>query len=404
MKKGLIKLSRRVLFFLSVLLFVIVGGLTLWIYKLSEEIPDDRLILYFSHDAVTHIVDRYGHSLISLREDQKQIWVPLSRISRALQDAVIAAEDPSFFRHSGIDYRQSWESLKDNIRLWRLARGGSTITQQVAKNIFLSSEKTFSRKIKEYFIAKRMEDLLPKEKILEIYLNEVGWGYGLYGVELASRFYLDKHAGELNIAEGAFLSAMLRNPAYYNPLRRLDIVLKRQQLVLRLMLKHRLITVDEYDQALSTPLVLRKDKRVKRFIHIGQEGRDRSSKSIPCYARLMEGYLVRTFGKNLLFDVGLEVRTTLDREIQNRLEEVIRGVERDTTPFHRGFSRDMKIGFLIDAGNRVRAIGCTDMWGETVERFKAIYPYYDSYRFEVKKEEDIQWVDILLIDTGNRTV
>ncbi|HBI23664.1 MAG TPA: hypothetical protein DDX84_05590, partial [Nitrospiraceae bacterium] len=104
--------------------------------------------------------------------------------------------------------------------------------------------------------------------IIEMYLNEIGWGYGIYGVELASRFYLDKHANEVNTSEGAFLTAMLRNPAYYNPYKKMESIMKRQQLVLKLMLRHNLISQEEYDNAISQPIELRRDKPHKRFTQI----------------------------------------------------------------------------------------------------------------------------------------
>lgn len=269
MKKGFIKLISRILFPAILVLLILVTGITLWVYKLSQELPDDKVIKEFTRHAITTIYDKEGQTLVSSHEDKNQIWIPLAMISNALKDAVIASEDPYFFKHSGIDYRQTLESVKDNIRVWRVVRGGSTITQQVAKNLFLSREKTITRKIKEYFLAKRIEGLLPKERIIEIYLNEVGWGYSIYGAELASRFYLDKHADELNIAEGAFLAAMLRNPAYYNPYKKMDRVKKRQQLVLRLMLRHHLLTKEGYEEAISYSIELRRDKRDKRFRHIG---------------------------------------------------------------------------------------------------------------------------------------
>lgn len=238
------------LFFPAVFILIVTGaGITLWIYNLLQEIPDEKVIREF-------------------RENKNQIWVPISNMSKILQDAIIASEDPYFFKHGGIDYRQTWESIKTNIRVWSLVRGGSTITQQVAKNVFLSKEKTLTRKIKEYFLAKRIEATLPKERIMELYLNEVGWGYGIYGAELASIFYLNKHAGELNIAEAAFLTAMLRNPAYYNPYKRGSSVIKRQHLVLMLMLRHNLITKEEYNEALSYPVELRQNKKERRFTNI----------------------------------------------------------------------------------------------------------------------------------------
>src|SRR4030067_1003342 len=254
---------------LLTVILVIVTGTVLWVYKLSQEIPDDRVIRNFSHDAVTTVYDKDGKVLITLREDKDQIWVKLSEISSSVREALIATEDPYFMRHGGIDYKQTWESVKDNLRIWRWVRGGRTITQQVAKNVFLSSEKTISRKIGEYFLARRLEKLLPKERIIEIYLNEVGWGYGIYGVELASRFYLDKHAADLNTAESAFMIAMLRNRATYNPYKTLQNVVSRQQLVLRLLLRHKLIEEEEYNEAILNKIELRRDKKTKRFTRIG---------------------------------------------------------------------------------------------------------------------------------------
>jgi len=272
---------------LLTVILVIVTGTVLWVYKLSQEIPDDRVIRNFRYDAVTTVYDKDGRVLITLREDKEQIWVKLTEISPSVREALIATEDPYFMRHSGIDYKQTWESLKDNLRVWQLVRGGSTITQQVAKNVFLSTEKTISRKIGEFFLARRLEKLLPKERILEIYLNEVGWGYGIYGVELASRFYLDKHAADLNPAESAFMIAMLRNPATYNPYKNYEKVITRQQLVLRLLMRHKMIAEEEYNEALSYKIELRRDKKNKRFSRIGLGETDNKGKVLPCYERLI---------------------------------------------------------------------------------------------------------------------
>src|SRR4030066_530125 len=139
---------------LLTIILVIVIGTVLWVYKLSQEIPDDRVIRNFSHDAVTTVYDKDGRVLITLREDKNQIWVKLSEISSSVMEALIATEDPYFMRHSGIDYRQTWESVKDNLRVWQWVRGGRTIKQQGAKQVFLSNEKTISRKIGEYFLAR----------------------------------------------------------------------------------------------------------------------------------------------------------------------------------------------------------------------------------------------------------
>lgn len=389
----------------ALVILIIFAGLTLWINYLGDHIPDDRAITDFTHNAVTVIYDRDGDALASLQEDKNQIWVPLSGMSDSLKKAVIATEDPYFFKHSGIDYRQTWESLKDNLRVWRLVRGGSTITQQVAKNVYLSNEKTLTRKIKEYFLANKLESLLPKERILEMYLNEAGWGYGIYGVELASRYYLDKHAQELTPAESAFLIALLRNPVYYNPYKNKDRATKRQRLVLTLMLGHRLITKEEYGRSLAYAVSLRLDKKNKRFHNIRLNKQDDRKGPLPCYEVLIEGYLSDTFGRNLLYDVGLEVYTTIDASVQDKIEEIIEDVDRRNKNIEKD-KEEAGVVLILDSRGKVRAIGCAKGGEEvsleiTREIKRLDYPF-NLYTARVTTEKDIIWRDILLISKGER--
>ena len=386
---------------LLTIILVIVTGTVLWVYKLSQEIPDDRVIRNFRHDAVTTVYDKDGNALVTFRDDKNQIWVPLSEMSTSVREALIASEDPYFMRHGGIDYKQTWESVKDNLRIWRWVRGGSTITQQVAKNVFLSSEKTISRKIGEYFLARRLEKLLPKERIIEIYLNEVGWGYGIYGVELASRYYLDKHAADLNTAESAFIIAMLRNPAAYNPYKNFEKIITRQQLVLRLLLRHKLIDEEGYNRALSYRIELRRDKKNKRFKRIGLGETNDMGKVLPCYKHLIREYLVKTLGYNMIYDAGVEIRSTLDDDIQNKIEDMIGKVERrSSNKSNAAAKQQMKI-LILSSENKVRAITCTAMGTETLKRIKTPGAPFNNYEFSVVSERTIPWNKILLIDAGS---
>ena len=389
---------------LLTIILVIVIGTVLWVYKLSQEIPDDQVIRNFRHDAVTTIYDKDGRVLITLREDKDQIWVSFSEISTSVREALIAAEDPYFMRHSGIDYKQTWESVKDNLRVWRWVRGGSTITQQLAKNVFLSNEKTISRKIGEYFLARRLEKLLPKERILEVYLNEVGWGYGIYGVELASRYYLDKHAEDLNIAESAFMIAMLRNPAAYNPYKNFEKVIKRQQLVLRLLLRHKMIAEEKYNEALSNKIELRRDKKTKRFNRIGLGETVDKGKVLPCSERLIRDYLVKTLGYNMIYNAGVEINSTLDEGIQNKIENIIREVEvQSPSDSKTGAKRPGEI-VVISSKNKVRAISCITMKRETFNRIKTLGVPINNYEYSVVSERKIPWNEILLIDAGSLNI
>ncbi|MBI5193385.1 MAG: penicillin-binding protein [Nitrospirae bacterium] len=409
------KISYWVLLVTALVVLIIIAGSILWVNSLSRQIPDDRAITDFTHNAVTVIYDKDGVRMASLKENKSQIWISFSDMPDNLKKAIVATEDPYFFKHAGIDYRQTWESVKENLRVWRFVRGGSTITQQVAKNVYLTREKTITRKIKEYILARKIESLLPKERILEIYLNEAGWGYGIYGVELASRFYLDKPAAELTPADSAFLIAMLRNPALYNPYKNLDKVVKRQQLVLTLMLRHRLITKEEYESSLNLPIILRLDKKKKQYNNIRLDNGDDEKDGLSCYAGLMEEYLSDTVGRNLLYDVGLEIYTTLDSRLQNLLEELLRREENHppSPPLSKGgiggVVRDVvKIVLIKDTKGKVRAIGCSGKWKEVSDEImgemrKFNYPVnLNLSAAEFTTGNEISWKDILLISKGDR--
>jgi monofunctional biosynthetic peptidoglycan transglycosylase len=146
-----------------------------------------------------------------------QAWVPLDRVSRSLVDAVVVAEDPNFFSHNGIDWGALKEAAQADFRLRRYFSGGSTITQQLAKNLFFSSRKSVVRKIRELIVARWLEDALNKRRILELYLNIIEWGDGVYGCEAAAHRYYGKSAAELSETEAAGLAAMIPSPRRFNP-------------------------------------------------------------------------------------------------------------------------------------------------------------------------------------------
>ena len=163
-----------------------------------------------------------------------QTWIPLARIPKHLVDAVIVAEDGTFFTHGGVDWFEVRESLEKDIQEGRAARGASTITQQLAKNLFLSTSKDPVRKVKELIITFFMEKELEKDRILEIYLNIVEWGPGIFGVEAASETYFGTHAENLTLDQAARLAAVIPSPIRHRPdgdgryvLRRKEIVLER---------------------------------------------------------------------------------------------------------------------------------------------------------------------------------
>ncbi len=164
-----------------------------------------------------------------------QRWVPYARISYHLKDAVRVAEDSLFWRHDGVDYQQLKESMEVNLERGEFARGASTITQQLAKNLYLSPSKNPVRKVRELLIARRLEAELPKQRIYELYLNVIEWGDGVYGAEAAARRYFGKSAAELSAQESALLASAIINPRILDPGHPSARLRRRQQMILRRM-------------------------------------------------------------------------------------------------------------------------------------------------------------------------
>lgn len=179
-----------------------------------------------------------------------QIWMPLSRISPYLIKAVLIAEDDKFYRHEGFDYEALQKAVEKDIKAKKFKFGGSTISQQLAKNLYLSPSKNPLRKINEAVITWRMEKALSKKRILEIYLNVVEWGEGIFGVEAATRHYFGKPASELKPEEAARLAAVLPNPRKYNPTGDQRYVVNRSNLIYSIMVRRGIVS-PEYGEVLD---------------------------------------------------------------------------------------------------------------------------------------------------------
>jgi monofunctional biosynthetic peptidoglycan transglycosylase len=190
-------------------------------------------------------------------KERVQHWVPLDQISEPLVDAVLMGEDAGFFGHQGFDFYEIRRAFERNWEEGRTIRGGSTITQQLAKNLFLSTERSYGRKLEEALVARRLEKALSKKRILEIYLNVIEWGDGIYGVEAASRDVFGKSADTLDAAEGALLAAMIPSPLRLQPCARSKSVRTRQERILRWMKNAGRLDEAEYQAALEEKLWLR---------------------------------------------------------------------------------------------------------------------------------------------------
>ncbi len=199
-------------------------------------LPDVRA-LKTSNPATTAFMDLRAEEALWKGEPPRHIqrWVGYAHISPDLKRAVLLAEDDGFWRHEGVDVDQIQESLQLDWAQGRVVRGGSTITQQLAKNLYLSPSKDPARKLRELIIARRLEAELKKARILELYLNVIEWGQGIYGVEAAARTYFGTSAAMLGPSEAALLAGAIVNPRVLNPARPNSRLLRRQQIILRKM-------------------------------------------------------------------------------------------------------------------------------------------------------------------------
>jgi monofunctional glycosyltransferase len=199
-------------------------------------LPDVRPLATSNPSTTAFIELRFDEAVLKgLKPRRVQRWVGYNRVSPELKRAVLVAEDDAFFQHEGIDFEQLQESLEVDWAKGKFTRGASTITQQLAKNLYLSPSKNPLRKFKEVIIARRLEAELKKARILELYLNVIEWGDGVYGAEAAAQTYFREPAADLDPNEAALLAGAIINPRLLNPARPTARLLRRQQLILRRM-------------------------------------------------------------------------------------------------------------------------------------------------------------------------
>ncbi|MDI6889363.1 MAG: PBP1A family penicillin-binding protein [Thermodesulfovibrionales bacterium] len=233
---------------------------------------------------------------------EKGIFVPLHKMPENMVNAAIAVEDSRFWRHKGIDYIAITRALIKDILYAELKEGGSTITQQLAKIMFLTPEKTLKRKLREAALAIKMEKNLDKEEILELYLNKVYFGHGAYGVEMASRVYFGKSVKDITLPEAALIVGLIKAPSLYSPYNNLTKARERQQIVLSRMEEEGYIKKSEKENALKQPFYLSSVKK-------GTEAHN-------YFMEYVRKYLEEKYGAELVYRGGLKVYTTLDRNAQ----------------------------------------------------------------------------------------
>jgi penicillin-binding protein 1C len=299
----------------AALLVLAVGFFCAGVFSLfvaTWKLPD---ISAFSERKVvesTKIYDRTGEVLLyDLYGNAKRTVIPYAEISRHLKNATVAIEDSEFFSHRGIRFKAILRAAFANLFSGEFSQGGSTITQQVVKNSLLTSEKTLSRKFKEWVLSWKMEQAFPKEKILELYLNEAPYGGTIYGVEEASRAFFGKSGGAVSVAEAAYLAALPNAPTFYSPYgNNRDKLEGRKNLVLRRMREGGFISEEEYERAAQERAVFKPDVS--------------SGILAPHLVIFVRQYLEERYGRAALEEQGLTVITTLDYELQKIAEGLVR--------------------------------------------------------------------------------
>lgn len=283
------------------LLSLLLGGIAGGYVALSKGVPSIDELKQFNTSPGTKIYSD-DDVLIGELKVEKGIFVPLDNMPKNMINAVVAVEDSRFWKHKGIDYIAIARAIVKDVIHVSLKEGGSTLTQQLAKVVFLSPEKTIKRKLMEASLAMKIEKNLSKREILELYLNKVYFGHGAYGVEMASKVYFGKSVRQLNLAEASLIAGLVKAPTFYSPFNDLSKAKERQWVVLSRMEDEGFIKKSEREAAYNQPLYLASPKK----------GMEASSYFID-YVRK---YLEEKYGADTVYKGGLKVYTTLNRGMQ----------------------------------------------------------------------------------------
>ncbi|TAK05798.1 MAG: PBP1A family penicillin-binding protein [Candidatus Manganitrophaceae bacterium] len=294
--------------FLSLVLLasVSVGGI---IWYFSRDLPSLESLGSYEPSQATRIYSD-DNRIIGQFYIEKRVFVPLSKMPKELIQAILAVEDSRFYEHRGFDYIRMIKAFLTNLESGRIRQGASTITQQLTRSLFLTPERTMKRKFKEILLARKMETMLTKDEILEIYLNQIYFGHGAYGVQVAGRTYFGKDAAELNLAEVAFLAGLPKAPNDYSPYRYPQKAKARQGVVLRRMVDEKFITEEQYHKAYEQDLFFQKLVPEEELaLHFQEHIRQ---------------YLIAKYGDDAVYKGGLNVYTTLNIDMQRTANRAVK--------------------------------------------------------------------------------
>jgi penicillin-binding protein 1A len=291
-----------------VLLVIVLLGGTGGYYYLCSDLPDIKKIDSYRPSLTTKLYSLNNQEFAQFAVEKRTL-VSLNEIPQKLISALVAVEDAHFYQHHGIDWMGVLRAAMRNVKAGRFEEGGSTITQQLARALFLTPRKTIIRKLREALLAMKIEDNYSKSEILELYLNQVYFGHGAYGVEAASYNYFDKPVSDLNLSECAMIAGLPRAPNSYSPIRYPIKAEQRRNHVLDRMLEENYISQDDYQLAITEKIRSRQDKDRNKF---------------PYFTEYIRQQLEQKYGSTALYRDGLKVYTTIDSKFQYLAQESLK--------------------------------------------------------------------------------
>ncbi len=298
----------KVLFIVVCASLFVAGLLAGWFYHLSSELPPISQLEEYELMDGTRVYDMQGE-LIKIFASEHRQSIPLSQMSDTLVNAFIAIEDENFYDHTGVDFPSILRAFLANFRKGSIRQGASTITQQLARDMFLNLEQSLSRKVKEALLAFRIERTFSKDQILEMYLNKTYLGGGNYGVESAAQNYFGKSAKDLSLAECAILARIPQAPTYLNPRLNYDEVVRRSKFVLAQMFELGYIDQSAYYKAYYDSVEIKTKKRAKD--------------PADYFLEYVRHYIEQKYGTSMLYGGGLQVYTTIDVDLTNHADSVL---------------------------------------------------------------------------------
>lgn len=308
---------RRIRLFIALCLVVFAGLGFGYIFAAYQSLP---AVGNNMRPAVSsQVFDSHGRLITTLHSDQNRLPIDINKVPQNLQNAFIAAEDNRFYEHIGIDPIGIFRAIFANLTNRGIAQGGSTITQQLAKNAFLSQEQTLKRKIQEAMLALEIEHKYSKKEILEMYMNQIYFGQGAYGIQTAAKTYFNKDVNELTLTQCAMLAGLPKSPNYYSPFNNLNEAKKRKNVVLDQMVKYGYVSAAEAEDAKNQNLGLSKS-------HQSKEADEYAS-----FIDYVSQQVAKKYGDDALYKEGLKIYTTMDVDKQHAAVRAMRNLPNNYT-------------------------------------------------------------------------